>query len=132
MIESLRGQVFQRSAHPKAPTPPRSGVASRYACTQPRRCHAEDQCCSSYEHCVSCCLKPGHRAAELAREQFRIHGHAGTGHWGSAFQYCEGKCRTHKRCTQHENAYIDGRHFCFSDSARPKARFPPTSLCGCS
>lgn len=22
------------------------------------RCEAEDKCCSQYEHCVSCCLKP--------------------------------------------------------------------------
>lgn len=84
------------------------------------RCHETDRCCSSYEHCVSCCLKPQFNAQELMKTQFRIHHHPTTGKWDDAFQYCMGKCRTHKRSTVHENAFIDDRHFCFSDSSRPK------------
>jgi hypothetical protein len=72
---------------------------------------------------VTCCMWPKHNAALLLREQFRIHGNSDTGHWHNTFQYCEGKCRTHKRSTEHENRYIDDRHFCFSDSARPRVLF---------
>ena len=45
-----------------------------------------------------------------------------TGHWQNAFEFCQGKCRTHQHCTEHENAYIDDRHFCFSDTGRPQVR----------
>ena len=37
-----------------------------------------------------------------------------TGYWTNAFDYCEGVCRTTSRSTQHENAYILDRRFCFS------------------
>jgi hypothetical protein len=83
------------------------------------RCHDDDHCCSSYEHCVSCCMKPDNNVPKLMTQQFRIHGNAETGHWSTAFQFCAGKCRTHQRCTEHENSYIHDRHFCFSDAARP-------------
>eukprot|EP00892_Ulva_mutabilis_P008533 jgi/Ulvmu1/6051/UM027_0029.1 len=88
-------------------------------------CHVEDQCCSSYEHCVSCCLRPEFNATALAKDQFRIHGHPNTGKWDNAFQYCMGKCRTHQLSTEHENSFIDDRHFCFSDSGRPKTAEKP-------
>lgn len=98
------------------PPQKRAGVENVRLC----RCHREDQCCSSYEHCVSCCMWPKHAAAQLFRQQFRIHGSSDTGHWDNEFQYCQGKCRTHQRSTEHENRYIDSRHFCFSDSGRPR------------
>ena len=28
------------------------------------RCDPADECCSSYEHCVSCCMAPGSKAEE--------------------------------------------------------------------
>lgn len=87
-------------------------------------CHEDDSCCSSFEHCVSCCLAPANKANILAREQYRIHGESDTGYWDNAFQFCVGKCRTHKRSTEHENSFIDDRHFCFSDAARPMTGEP--------
>ena len=67
-------------------------------------------------------MAPQHRAGELLQQQFRIHGADDTGRWATEFQFCSGKCRTHKRCTAHENRYIDDRHFCFSDTGRPQVR----------
>lgn len=37
-----------------------------------------------------------------------------TGLWSTAFEYCQGVCRTTARSTQHENAFILDRRFCFS------------------
>lgn len=37
-------------------------------------CDADAQCCSEYEHCVSCCLKPGHGAEELYKTEYRSRG----------------------------------------------------------
>ena len=37
-------------------------------------CDADAQCCSEYEHCVSCCLKPGHGADELYKTEYRSKG----------------------------------------------------------
>ena len=37
-----------------------------------------------------------------------------TGRWGSAFEYCRGKCRTHKFSTVHENAYLAPDIHCYS------------------
>ena len=48
-----------------------------------------------------------------------------TGHWGSVFEYCRGKCRTSSKSTVHENAYLSPLHHCFSASgAAPPARSP--------
>lgn len=95
----------------------------RYSC---ETCHEKDRCCSSYEHCVSCCLGPSNTAAAALGAQFRIHGREATGHWGTEFEFCAGKCRTHMDSTMHENSFIDDRHFCFSDSGRPKTlEHPP-------
>lgn len=37
-----------------------------------------------------------------------------TGHWETPFQYCQAVCRTTARSTQHENAFILDRKYCFS------------------
>ncbi len=92
-----------------------------------RRCNLEDRCCSEYELCVSCCLRPDHKAAELAPTTPKFARMAAAGTWGNAFEYCSGICRSHGRSTVHENAYISDRHHCFSRLGRPMVRFPPIS-----
>ncbi|CAD7705056.1 unnamed protein product [Ostreobium quekettii] len=89
-------------------------------------CNLDTKCCSMYEACVSCCLAPKHNAIEIYPTVFRAVRHPETGHWGDEFEYCRGKCRTHSRSTVHENAFIDVKHFCFSEDARPQAPEPPT------
>ena len=90
-------------------------------------CDDESQCCPQYEHCVSCCLKPGNGAADAAHTAFRSRGHNYTGHWDSPFRYCAGACRTTGRATEHENAYVSPAHYCYSASGAPRAppRLPP-------
>jgi len=34
-------------------------------------CGADDQCCSQYENCVSCCLKPEHEPEKLMHSVYR-------------------------------------------------------------
>lgn len=38
-----------------------------------------------------------------------------TGRWANEFEYCRGKCRTHKFSTVHENAYLAPDIHCYSD-----------------
>ncbi|GMH41580.1 hypothetical protein BSKO_09490 [Bryopsis sp. KO-2023] len=88
-------------------------------------CELHDKCCSTYEFCVSCCLSPDNDPAQgLASDVYRAFGHEETGHWPDEYEYCRGKCRTHKRSTVHENAYLGPRHHCFSFSARPLSNGP--------
>ena len=44
-----------------------------------------------------------------------------TGHWSNEFDYCRAACRTTSRSTEHENAYIGERRFCFSEERRPRS-----------
>lgn len=46
------------------------------------------------------------------------------GYWESPFDFCRFICRTHKRSTAHENAYIGARHHCFSHLGRPLVSGP--------
>ena len=51
-----------------------------------------------------------------------------TGYFQSPFEYCQGACRTTSRSTQHENAFISPRRFCFGGNGRPYTptpRVPP-------
>lgn len=82
-------------------------------------CDLNDRCCLSYEQCVSCCLKPEHKAGDMAKVAFRAPTRSETGHWADAFEYCKGICRTHGGSTMHENAYISPRHHCFSRLGKP-------------
>ncbi|KDD75442.1 hypothetical protein H632_c683p0 [Helicosporidium sp. ATCC 50920] len=82
-------------------------------------CHAADQCCLAYEACVSCCLSPLYSGLRNLRTRLRARGHPETGVWESEFELCRGVCRTTSLSTQHENAYIASRKFCFSEHGRP-------------
>lgn len=85
-----------------------------------KTCELRDKCCSTYENCVSCCLAPDNNPSRgLEADVYRALGHEETGHWTDEYEYCSGKCRTHKRVTVHENAYLSPRHHCFSESERP-------------
>lgn len=91
-------------------------AAPKHSCES---CLLTDKCCSSYEHCVSCCMAPEHGAESRALESPRGKGKLETGMWSNPFEYCRGICRTTSRSTQHENAFIDERKYCFSESGRP-------------
>lgn len=76
-------------------------------------------CCSSYEICVSCCLRPQQRPL-LERVLGRL------GHNPKAlqlfvlvrtqFDLCLAKCRTSSRSVRNENTYIDPENkYCFGD-----------------
>lgn len=106
-------------------------AGDRHSCAL---CDTRDKCCSELEACVSCCLAPQHDAAGAARTAFRARGHAETGHFADAFEYCRGICRTHRTSTSHENSYIGARHHCFSQLGKPQlaAPLPPGALQGVS
>ncbi|KAL4440719.1 hypothetical protein ABPG77_000428 [Micractinium sp. CCAP 211/92] len=88
-------------------------------------CEAEDRCCSQYEHCVSCCLKPENEPEAHMHDIYRGRNKPETGHWETPFQYCQAVCRTTARSTQHENAFILDRKYCFSKLGRPHVPVPP-------
>jgi SREBP regulating gene protein len=47
-----------------------------------------------------------------------------TGYWSTPFDYCQSVCRTTSRSTQHENAFISNRRFCFAGNGRPYTPTP--------
>lgn len=97
-------------------------------------CGTDDQCCSSYEHCVSCCMTPGSGAQGQMQQVPKGLGKPETGHWEDIFSYCAAACRTTSRSTAHENAFIHERRFCFSEGGRPRVErstappLPPSVL----
>jgi len=77
-------------------------------------CETElDGCCSSYEHCVTCCMHPdNHGDTDLStktRELFRDK----VFEFDSTFAFCEAACRTTSSSTLHENEYISDRRYCY-------------------
>lgn len=48
-----------------------------------------------------------------------------TGYWDTPFEYCKATCRTTSRSTQHENAFIGDRRYCYTPGARPRLPVPP-------
>jgi len=109
-------------------------TANQYSC---ETCEV-DSCCSRFENCVSCCLKPDNKASEkyLDSHRFvilsflslrvscfcRVRSWVESGKWSSEFEYCQGICRTWTHSTVHENAFLNSRRFCFSDFGRPLVR----------
>ncbi len=83
-----------------------------------------DGCCSSYEHCVSCCMRPENYGnadlSTLTEQVFRDKPFA----FDSTFAFCEAACRTTSSSTVHENAFIGERRYCYMYNAgrfkRPK------------
>ncbi|TPP64295.1 UPF0454 protein C12orf49 [Fasciola gigantica] len=90
----------------------RNSTASvRFACDTCDRNH----CCSTYEFCVSCCLKPSNLPLwrELFGQALRFkqrHLLLST----NPFELCQAKCRTSSLSVHHENTYRDSsKRNCF-------------------
>eukprot|EP00210_Caulerpa_lentillifera_P005343 g5106.t1 len=79
----------------------------------------DDSCCSRYENCVTCCLKPSNNASKKYLTTHQVRSWEESGKWSSEFEYCQGICRTWTYSTVHENAFLNSRRFCFSDFGRP-------------
>lgn len=89
----------------------------RYSCSG---CDPSSSCCSTYEHCVSCCMSPGGKV----RAVLGVYGAAtkGLGDKKDRFSMCLSVCRTSSKSLEHENAYSHRRHHCFSGKDVPKDR----------
>lgn len=79
-------------------------------------CHANG-CCSIYEFCVSCCLRPEKRSL-VKKSVNRV---SKTFHYlfssvTDVFDVCLAKCRTSSQSVQHENSYRNpSAKFCYGD-----------------
>lgn len=65
-------------------------------------CDASTKCCSVYEYCVSCCVRPAHRKELEHLREHSTHKSIKTGSW---FEVCQFKCRTSSGSVVHENSY---------------------------
>lgn len=80
--------------------------STRYTCDA---CDAH-HCCSYYEHCVSCCLRPSYTTLrDEVRSHFSFRNYAVK----TAFDVCAAACRSGSSSVIHENAYKHARHHCF-------------------
>ncbi|XP_061528768.1 SREBP regulating gene protein isoform X2 [Phycodurus eques] len=75
-------------------------------------------CCSIYEYCVSCCLRPDKRAL---LERFLNRAAGGFQNLFTAvedlFELCLAKCRTSSQSVQHENTYRNPQaKYCYGES----------------
>lgn len=95
--------------------------AQQYQCDS---CDSTDSCCSSYEHCISCCMSPSQQPELHMTTSPRGFGKEETGYWETPYDYCQSACRTTSRSTQHENAFISERRFCFAGNGRPHTLTP--------
>ena len=95
-----------------------SSFTEKHVCLQ---CDEVLQCCSQYEHCISCCLRPDQRhslqhiltqAAQTNNVLFvSVSDH---------FELCLAKCRTSSDSVQHENTYRNkDNKFCFGSKPPP-------------
>ena len=89
-----------------------SSLSQRHVCQD---CDRLSRCCSHYELCISCCLRPEQvsslqqilaRAEETNNVLFVS--------VSDQFELCLAKCRTSSASVQHENTYRDReRKFCY-------------------
>lgn len=95
-----------------------SESTSKYDCSM---CSPASSCCSSYEHCISCCLRPQMRHSlqqvlQHAVETNNVLFVSVSDH----FELCLAKCRTSSSSVQHENTYRNREHkFCYGNSPPP-------------
>ncbi|KAJ7387045.1 hypothetical protein OS493_004009 [Desmophyllum pertusum] len=82
----------------------RGESTKRYECTDCQN----NNCCSIYEHCVSCCLNPDHKNL---LEQILNFGSSVPNVISKSvsdqFELCLVKCRTSSKSVWHENSYKD-------------------------
>lgn len=74
-------------------------------------------CCSNYEECVSCCLKPAN--GEYLRDLEGIPSflvETGNVHFKTGFDVCAYKCRTNSNSVQSENSYRSTETYCYTGS----------------
>ena len=77
----------------------------------------DNNCCSVYEHCISCCLQPDkqpllRKILGKASDTFNHLFASVTDH----FELCLAKCRTSSQSVQHENSYRDPKaKYCFGE-----------------
>uniref|UniRef100_A0A6P7FAN6 SREBP regulating gene protein n=1 Tax=Diabrotica virgifera virgifera TaxID=50390 RepID=A0A6P7FAN6_DIAVI len=78
-----------------------------------------NNCCTIYEHCISCCLQPDKKEVlenvlGKASEQNSVLFASVADH----FELCLAKCRTNSQSVQHENSYRDPKaKHCFGEVA---------------
>jgi len=71
-------------------------------------------CCATYEVCVSCCMHPSH--SEMALEGFRARSLQSPLYTASSFEvftYCTIRCRTSSASVFHQNKYKTAVPYCF-------------------
>ena len=104
-----------------------SSIRGPYTCDT---CSSITDCCTSFEHCISCCLKPDHvRTNERARlfasrrltsvfQRLHLENYIRSRHLqtklllsqlSTLFDVCLSRCRTHGASVVHENEYVDVR-----------------------
>ncbi|CAK8674237.1 SREBP regulating gene protein-like [Clavelina lepadiformis] len=86
--------------------------SSRYVCES---C-LHNNCCSVYEHCVSCCLEPDNRSLleKIILETSNNLQQMILSTIDDQFDLCLSRCRTSSLSVQHENVYRDPSvKFCF-------------------
>ncbi|CAH1100714.1 unnamed protein product [Psylliodes chrysocephalus] len=78
-----------------------------------------NNCCTIYEHCISCCLQPDKKEVlenvlGKASEENNVLFASVADH----FELCLAKCRTNSESVQHENSYKDPKaKHCFGELA---------------
>mmetsp|Transcript_13483 Transcript_13483/g.18474 ORF Transcript_13483/g.18474 Transcript_13483/m.18474 type:complete len:264 (+) Transcript_13483:381-1172(+) len=82
-------------------------------------CHQASGCCSEFEMCVSCCMKPQNEPAKRKLQAPRGNNKPETGFFNKDFDYCRAKCRTNSKSTVHENAYQSNFHHCYGSNFSP-------------
>lgn len=105
LIVDERGFVCQRRDLSASGCCHSSGESTqRYQCTN---CQTNN-CCSIYEHCVSCCLNPKHK--KLLEEILTLGSSVPnviSKSVSDQFELCLVKCRTSSKSVWHENSYKD-------------------------
>lgn len=80
-------------------------------------CDRDTQCCSAYEHCVSCCL--GTEQKESAARANDLQLRFSLSVLSDPFELCKLLCRTSSKSLVHENAYRSSLKHCFGSSPPP-------------
>lgn len=103
--------------------PPARAAEEQYSC---RSCEPDINCCTVYEHCVGCCLKPsndGQRKAAMAAARHKKTFEKAVAA-GDDFEFCRASCRTSSMSTVHGNAFVTDHKYCLSPVPVKLAKLP--------
>jgi len=95
-----------------------SSSTKKYLCSS---CDESYSCCASYEHCISCCLRPEQRThlqqiLNQAAESNNVLFVSVSDH----FELCLAKCRTSSSSVHHENTYRNvNKKYCYGKHPPP-------------